>query len=330
MSEMKLPVSNHSKSLKKSPKRNSETSTKVKGWKVFRDQKQLLFMSVPVMLYIILFSYIPVWGWSMAFQDFKPAKAFRDQTWVGLKHFQFLFTDETFLRVLRNTLAMSMINMVLGFVTAIVFAILLNEVRSKYFKKTVQTISYLPHFLSWIIVTGLVANSLAINDGIVNVLLMKIGIIDNPIMWLNEGKYFWGIVGASHVWKEVGWNAIIYLAAITSISPELYEAADIDGANRYQKMMYITIPGIKSIIIILLIMNLGWILEAGFEVQYLLGNGLIVDWSETIDIFVLKYGLRIGNYSLATAAGIFKTIVSITLIFAANTIAKRLGEERLI
>jgi len=287
-------------------------------------------MSVPVMLYIILFSYIPIWGWSMAFQDFKPAKTFTNQTWVGLKHFRFLFTDETFLRVLRNTLAMSIINMVLGFVTAIVFAILLNEIRSKYFKKTVQTISYLPHFLSWIIVTGLVANSLAIDDGIVNVLLMKIGIIDNPIMWLNEGKYFWGIVGASHVWKEVGWNAIIYLAAITSISPELYEAADIDGANRYQKMMYITIPGIKSIIIILLIMNLGWILEAGFEVQYLLGNGLIVDWSETIDIFVLKYGLRIGNYSLATAAGIFKTIVSITLIFAANTIAKRLGEERLI
>ena len=322
MSETKLPVSNHNKITKISPI--------IKRWRVLREQRELLFMSVPVMLYIILFSYIPIWGWSMAFQDFKPAKTFTNQTWVGLKHFRFLFTDETFLRVLRNTLAMSIINMVLGFVTAIVFAILLNEIRSKYFKKTVQTISYLPHFLSWIIVTGLVANSLAIDDGIVNVLLMKIGIIDNPIMWLNEGKYFWGIVGASHVWKEVGWNAIIYLAAITSISPELYEAADIDGANRYQKMMYITIPGIKSIIIILLIMNLGWILEAGFEVQYLLGNGLIVDWSETIDIFVLKYGLRIGNYSLATAAGIFKTIVSITLIFAANTIAKRLGEERLI
>ncbi|WP_438347470.1 ABC transporter permease [Paenibacillus sp. FA6] len=326
MSETELRVSKHNKVPKRSPKLNP----KPKGWKVFRDQRQLLFMSVPVMLYIILFSYIPIWGWSMAFQEFKPAKAFADQSWVGLKHFRFLFTDETFLRVLRNTLAMSSINMILGFVTAIVFAILLNEIRSKYFKKTVQTISYLPHFLSWIIVTGLVANSLAIEDGIVNILLIKIGFIDNPIMWLNEGKYFWGIVGASHVWKEVGWNAIIYLAAITSISPALYEAADIDGANRYQKMMYITIPGIKSIIIILLIMNLGWILEAGFEVQYLLGNGLVVDWSETIDIFVLKYGLRIGNYSLATAAGIFKTIVSITLIFAANTIAKRLGEERLI
>ncbi|AOZ92240.1 ABC transporter permease [Paenibacillus crassostreae] len=326
MSEIDIPVSNPNEVSKKS----TLISPKKKGWRVIRDQKQLMFMSVPVILYIILFSYIPIWGWSMAFQDFKPAKAFTEQTWVGFKHFSFLFTDETFLRVLRNTLAMSMINMALGFVTAIVFAILLNEIKSKFFKKTVQTVSYLPHFLSWIIVTGLVANSLAIEDGIVNVLLMKLGFVDSPIMWLNEGKYFWGIVASSHVWKEVGWNAIIYLAAITSISPELYEAADIDGANRYQKMLHITLPGIKSIIVILLIMNLGWILEAGFEVQYLLGNGLVVDWSETIDIFVLKYGLRIGNYSLATAAGIFKTIVSITLIFAANSIAKRLGEERLI
>lgn len=128
----------------------------------------------------------------------------------------------------------------------------------------------------------------------------------------------------------IGWNAIIYLAAITSIDPSLYEAAEIDGANRYQKMLYVTLPGIKSIVIILMIMNIGWILEAGFEVQYLLGNGVVVDWSQTIDIFVLKYGLQIGNYSLATAAGIFKTIVSITLIFAANTIAKRFGDERLI
>ena len=132
------------------------------------------------------------------------------------------------------------------------------------------------------------------------------------------------------MWKEVGWNAIIYLAAMASIDPSLYEAAEMDGANRYQKMLHITLPGIKPIIVILLIMNLGWILEAGFEVQYLLGNGVVVDWSQTIDIFVLKYGLQIGNYSLATAAGIFKTVVSITMIFAANTIAKRLGEERLI
>ncbi|WP_339261423.1 ABC transporter permease subunit [Paenibacillus sp. FSL R5-0713] len=298
--------------------------------KRLRGQRQLMFMSLPIVAYILVFSYYPIWGWVMAFQNYSPAKNFSQQEWVGLKHFKFLLTDDAFLNVLRNTIAMSVINMVLGFATAIIFAILLNEIKNKFYKRTIQTISYLPHFLSWIIVTGIVASSLSVDGGIVNVVLMKLNIIQEPIMWLSVPEYFWGIVGASHVWKEVGWNAIIYLAAITSIDPSLYEAAEIDGANRYKKMLYVTLPGIKSIVIILLIMNMGWILEAGFEVQYLLGNGVVVDWSQTIDIFVLKYGLQIGNYSLATAAGIFKTVVSITLIFAANSISKRLGEDRLI
>lgn len=298
--------------------------------KRLRGQRQLMFMSLPIVAYILVFAYYPIWGWVMAFQNYSPARSFTQQEWVGLKHFKFLLTDDAFLNVLRNTIAMSVINMVLGFATAIVFAILLNEIKNKFYKRTIQTISYLPHFLSWIIVTGIVASSLSVDGGIVNVVLMKLHIIQEPIMWLSVPEYFWGIVGASHVWKEVGWNAIIYLVAITSIDPSLYEAAEIDGANRYKKMLYVTLPGIKSIVIILLIMNMGWILEAGFEVQYLLGNGVVVDWSQTIDIFVLKYGLQIGNYSLATAAGIFKTVVSITLIFAANSISKRLGEDRLI
>ncbi|WP_270168870.1 ABC transporter permease [Paenibacillus sp. SYP-B4298] len=298
-------------------------------WAAIKRQRQLIYMSVPLLAYIILFAYVPVWGWTMAFQDFRPNLAFAEQTWVGFKHFAFLFTDDNFLRVLRNTLGMSIINLVLGFVTAIGLALLLNEIKNMYWKRTVQTISYLPHFLSWIIVTGIVATSLA-SDGIVNDVLMWLGLINEPIVWLSEGKYFWGVVGASHVWKEVGWNTIIYLAAMSSIDPSLYEAADIDGANRYQKMRFVTIPGIKATIIILLIMSVGHLLEAGFEVQYLLGNGLVVDWSETIDIFVLKYGIAQGNYSLATAGGIFKTVVSITLLLGANWIAKRMGEERLL
>lgn len=298
-------------------------------WSLIKSQQQLIWMSVPLMLYIILFAYVPVWGWTMAFQDYKPARSFSEQTWVGFKHFKFLFTDDSFLRVLRNTLGMSVINLILGFTTAIILALLLNEIKKVLWKRTVQTISYLPHFLSWIIVTGIVATSLA-SDGIVNDILMRLRIIDEPILWLSEGKYFWGVVGASHVWKEVGWNTIIYLAAMASIDPALYEASEIDGANRYQKMRHITIPGIKATIVILLIMSVGHILEAGFEVQYLLGNGLVVDWSETIDIFVLKYGLAQGNYSLATAGGIFKTVVSVTMLFIANWTAKRLGEERLI
>lgn len=298
-------------------------------WSVIKSQRQLIYMSVPLLAYIILFAYVPVWGWTMAFQNYKPARDFAQQEWVGFKHFKFLFSDDSFWRVLRNTLGMSIINLVLGFVTAIILALLLNEIKKVFLKRTVQTISYLPHFLSWIIVTGIVATSLA-SDGIVNDILMKLHIIKEPILWLSEGKYFWGVVGASHVWKEVGWNTIIYLAAIASIDPALYEAAEIDGASRYRKMMHVTIPGIKATIVILLIMSVGHILEAGFEVQYLLGNGLVVDWAETIDIFVLKYGIAQGNYSLATAGGIFKTVVSVTMLLIANWTAKRLGEERLL
>lgn len=298
-------------------------------WSLIKSQRQLIFMSVPLLAYIILFAYVPVWGWTMAFQNYKPARSFGQQEWVGFKQFKFLFTDDSFLRVLRNTLGMSIINLVLGFVTAIALALLLNEIKNIFWKRTVQTISYLPHFLSWIIVTGIVATSLA-SDGIINDVLMRLHLIKEPILWLSEGKYFWGVVGASHVWKEVGWNTIIYLAAMAAIDPSLYEAADIDGASRYRKMLHVTLPGIKPTIVILLIMSIGHILEAGFEVQYLLGNGLVVDWAETIDIFVLKYGIAQGNYSLATAGGIFKTVVSVTMLLFANWMAKRLGEERLL
>lgn len=300
-------------------------------WRRMVRQRQLIFMSFPMLIYVLIFAYFPIWGWLMAFQQFKPGFSTFDQKWVGLYQFRFLFEDDGFIRVLRNTLAMSIISLVLSFVTAIGLAILLNEIKKTGFKRIIQTISYLPHFLSWVIVTGIVATSLSSQDGIVNIVLLKLQIIQEPILWLGEGKYFWGIVGASNVWKEVGWNTIIYLAAIASINPSLYEAAEIDGAGRYRKIMHITMPGIKPVIVILLILNIGWILNGGgFEIQYFLGNGQVLDWSETIDIFVLKYGLKIGNYSLGVAAGIFKTAVSIVLLIIANTIAKRLGEERLI
>lgn len=312
------------KKTKKEPIRDKITLKNIKA------QKQLIFMSFPFLLYIILFNYVPAIGWVMAFQDFKPAKGLFDQTWVGFKHFNFLFSDSSFLRVLRNTLAMSFINLILGFVSAIILALLLNEIKSMFFKRTVQTISYLPHFLSWVIAAGIVANVLSTEDGIINVLLMNFGLIESPILWLGKGEYFWGIVGAAGVWKSVGWNTIIYLAAMSAIDPALYEAADIDGANRYHKMWYITLPSIKSTFVILLIMSIGNILNAGFEVQYLLGNGMVMDYSETIDIFVLKYGISQFNFSLATAAGMFKTVVSVILIYSANLVAKKLGEEQLI
>jgi len=291
-------------------------------------QKALIFMSIPIIVYVFIFSYRPLKGLVMAFENYRPGK--KVQEWVGWKNFGILFKDERFLRVIRNTICMSSLNLIFSFLFAILLAILLNELSNRHYKKLVQSVSYLPHFLSWIIVTGLVANFLSSDNGVINNALIQLGIIKDPVQWLAEPRLFWWIVAFSHVWKETGWNSIIYLATITGISPELYEAAYIDGANRFQRIKYITLPGIKSTVVILLIMNLGWILNAGFEVQFLLGNGIVSDVSETIDIFVLKNGISMGNFSLATAAGMFQTVVSIFMLTSANYVAKRLGEERLV
>ncbi|MDR2069800.1 MAG: ABC transporter permease subunit [Treponema sp.] len=293
-------------------------------------QKQLVFMALPLVLYVILFSYVPLWGWTMAFQNFRPARTFWEQDWAGLRWFSFLFQDQVFLRDIRNSICMSLINTSLGFITAIGFALLLNELKKILFKRVVQTVSYLPHFLSWVIVTGLVSNMLSVDSGAINELLLSLGLIKESVLWLGIPKYFWGIVGATYVWKEVGWNTIIYLAAMVGLDPALYEAAEIDGCNRYRKMWHITLPGIKPTIIILLIMSIGRILDAGFELQYFLRNGLIQDVADTIDIFVLEFGFRHNNFALATAAGMFKNVVNVTLIFTANWIAKKTGEEQLI
>lgn len=307
-------------------------SKKSKGlfFKKLKKQKALMAMSIPFLIWLFIFKYIPLWGWSIAFQDYKPALSLFDQSWNGFVQFKFLFTDANFYRVLRNTLGMSTINLVLGFVTAISLALLLNEIRFTRFKKLVQTISYMPHFISWVVAASIISYSLSIDNGIINVVLMKIGIIHKPILWLGLEKWFWGINGISDVWKNVGWNTIIYLAAITMIDPEQYEAADIDGATRLQRIRYITLPSLKPTIIILLIMNLGYILESGFEAQYLLGNPMNLDYSENLDIYVLKYGISMGNFSLATAAGIFKTVVSFIFLFTANHIAKKFDQPRLL
>lgn len=309
-------------------KAKTKTPTVQITWKEVKRQKFLLFWAAVFVVYGVIFYYLPLGGWIMAFQNYKPKDGFWHSQFVGLDKFKFLFTDDGFLKVIRNTLAMGVINLIATFVMAILFAILLNEIRSQFGKKAVQTISYLPHFLSWIIVTGILHDALSTN-GIINELLMKLHIIDSTINFFAHPTYFWPIVAFSNVWKETGWNAIIYLAAITAIAPCLYEAASIDGAGRWAKIKYITIPGIKSTIMILLLMNVGNILNAGFEVQYLLGNGLVKSVSETIDIYVLKWGISQNDYSLGTAAGIFKSVVSIILIVIANQMARRAGEERL-
>ncbi len=308
----------------------TELANKKTFWQQLCKQKQLIIMSVPFVLYIILFRYVPLWGWNMAFQDYKPAKPFSQQTWVGIKWFIFLFKDKEFLLSLRNTIGMSLISTALGYITAILIAILLNEVQNIAVKRFVQTVSYLPHFLSWVIVTGLVANALSVEDGILNNILMYIGVIKEPVLWLSVPNYFWQIIGWTYVWKEVGWNTIVYLGAMTAIDPCLYEAAEIDGCGRLRKIMHITLPGIRPTIIIMMIMSAGHILDSNFEMPFFLKNGMIEEVATTIDLYVLKYGFKLFNFSLATAAGIFKNVVNILLLLLANWFAKKAGEERLI
>ncbi len=297
-------------------------------WKMVVMQKQLIVMSIPFVIYALIFNYGPLVGWKMAFQKFKPAA--EDQIWVAWDKFKFLFDNREFYNVFRNTVAMSVINLVLSTVFAILFALLLSEVKNIKGKKIVQTVSYLPHFLSWIIVAGIVRDVLSMETGIINQLLVNSNLAETATNFFADPKFFWWIIGLSVVWKETGWNSIIYLASITSINPDLYEAASIDGAGRIKKMLHITLPGIRPTIFVLLIINIGMIMNSGFEAQYLLGSDLIREKSQVIDIYVLNYSFGAGvDFSLGTAAGIFRSAVSIVLIFLANRAAKIFGQERL-
>ena len=292
-------------------------------------QWQLMIMSVPMFLYVLFFNYYPMYFWITAFQDYKPKLGVAGSKFVGLKNFEWLFGRADFINSIRNTLAMSVINLVFGTVAAVLLAVLLNEVRNRKFKRTVQTVTYLPHFLSMVIVVGMAQNLFA-STGSINELLMGLGLVKEPVFFLGEGKYFWWMVGVINVWKEVGWGTIIYISAMTAIDPCLYEAASIDGAGRFQRILHVTLPGIKSTFVILLIMNIGHLMEAGFEIQYLLGNAQVLDYSQTIDVFVLKYGISKQQYGVATAAGMFKSIVAIILLMVANFTAKKLDEDTLI
>jgi len=310
--------------------------------KSFLRQWQLMLMSIPMLMYVILFSYLPLVGWIMAFQNFRPRfgvgiiRNFLDAEFVGLAHFITLLdasshTGARFIRALTNTLGQSLLTLVVGFICAIVLSLMLHEVRHNGIKRFIQNILYLPHFLSWMIVTVLVSMTLAlpVSGGILNDVLMSLRIIQEPIQFLAEPDYFWGIVAGANLWRNLGWNTIIYMAAMTAIDPNLYEAASIDGANRYHKMWHITLATISPTIILLIIMNIGWLLSSGFEIQFFLGTGPSIARAENIDIFVLRFGIEEHNFGLATAAGVFRTGVSILLLLAANLLSKLMKQETL-
>ncbi|WNS46868.1 ABC transporter permease subunit [Paenibacillus sp. MMS20-IR301] len=287
-------------------------------------------MSVPFVIWAFVFSYLPLWGWTMAFQKFQIGKPFFDQTWVGLDNFKELFQDSQFFNALRNTLAMSFMGLIAGFMVPIIFAILINEVRSSFLKRFAQTVSYLPHFVSWVVVAGIVTKMLATDNGAVNQLLLQLHIIQEPIQFMAKENLFWYIVTSADIWKETGWNAIIYLAAIAGIGPELYEACRVDGASRLRQIWHITLPGIRSTVIILLIMSIGHLVSIGFEKQFLLGNHLVQEKSEVLDLYALNYGLGMGRYSFGTAINIFNSVVSLMLLFLANGIFKKVTKESIM
>ena len=290
-------------------------------------QKAFFLMILPIMIYVFIFSFLPLAGWQMSFQFFQPGEEV--QPWVGFQHFNNFFTRGEFQRVMTNTLAMSMINLVLGFTTSIFLALMINEIRLRKTKRIIQTISYLPHFLSWVVAASIIEQFLK-GDGILNDLMISIGLWDERRLILAEPDSFWMMLGLSNVWKSVGWNTIIYLAAMTAIDPELYESAEIDGAGRFRKMFNITLPGIKSTILVLLIMSIGFALNAGFEAPLLLQNVMTRPTAENIDLNVFFQGIQQQNHSLATAVGMFRTVVAIILITLANQASKRFAKESLV
>ncbi|NMO97220.1 sugar ABC transporter permease [Paenibacillus lemnae] len=307
------------------------TAKKKRGfWATFKEQKVLYGMSIPFIIVVFIFSYMPVWGWLMAFQNYRPGKGILEQKWVGFDHFVALFSDEKFYQVMRNTLAMSFMGLIVGFTVPILFAVLLNEIRGSVFKRTVQTISYLPHFVSWVVVAGIVTKMLAVEGGAVNQLLMGLGFTDSPISFMSKGSWFWTIVTSAELWKTMGWNAIIYLAAITGIDQEQFEAAKVDGANRIRQIWHITLPSIAPTVAILLIMSIGHLISIGFEKQFLLGNPLVVDYSEVLDLYALNYGLGMGRFSFGTAIGMFNSLVSILLLLLANGAFKKFAKQSIM
>jgi len=294
-----------------------------RNWrKTIARQKYLILMVITFVVWVIIFRYVPLWGWLMAFQDYKPWKSIADQQWVGLKQFIELFKDVDFYRSMRNTLAMSFLGLAFGFPIPIMLALLINEIKHPRFKRTVQTISYLPHFVSWVVIASIVFRVLS-PLGIVNEVLIRLGIIDNAIAFMGEPAYFWWIVVFTDLWKEMGWNSIVYLAAMAGVSPELHEAAIIDGAGRFKRMWYVTIPGIMPTIVVLLVLSIGNIINIGFERQFLLRTASTRDVADVIDLYILNYGIGTGRFSFGTAAGVFKSVVSLSLLSIANWLSRR-------
>lgn len=316
MTERSINRSLYSEIPKKYDKKQRNLLLKL--WK----QKYLQLMVIPFSLLILVMNYLPMFGIVMAFKNFRPSLGIFGSEWVGFKYFEQFFLSGDFLRIMRNTFAMSLMTMAVSFPIPIVFAILLNEIKIVRFKKIVQTSSYLPHFISWVVAANMILVFLS-NEGSLNTILMGLHLVDQPIAFFQNGKYFWVIIALSNLWKEMGWSSVIYLAAIAGIDTQLYDAAYIDGAGRFRRIWHITLPSISFTIVFLLILSISGLLNAGFEQQLLMANTMIWDYADNIDTYTYRYGLAQALYPYGTAVGLFKSVVSFTLLYAANALSKK-------
>lgn len=296
------------------------------------DQRYLFLLMLPALVWVILICYAPMSGLYMAFTNYRPSRNgyffdLLNAPFVGFQWFEYFFQND-FAMIMRNTLATSLLTLLFSFPAPILLAVLLNEVKNLKVKKFVQTASYLPYFISWVIASNIFMTFLA-GNGVINDILIALGLIEERILFFQHGPYFWWIIAIANTWKGIGYNAIIYLSTISGVEQQLYEAAEVDGANRVQQIFHITLPAILPTICILLILAIGGLLTTGFEQQLLMGNNAILNYSDVLDTYAYRYGLQKGMYSYGTAVGLFKSVVAFILVMSANKITAKLNGSAL-
>jgi len=282
-------------------------------------------MLLPGILYYVVFHYVPMYGAVIAFKDFSITRGILGSRWAGLKHFAYLFSLDKFGQVFSNTIVISLYRLAFGFPAPIIAALLLNEIRSSAYKRTIQTVIYLPHFVSWVIMGGIVVNLLAIDYGLVNLAIKALG--GQPVPFLTDTGTFRSTLVFSMIWKEYGWTAILYLAALAGVDPQLYEAALMDGAGRWRQLVYVTLPSIAPTVMVVLILRIGGLMEAGFEQIFVMYHPGVFRVADIIDTYVYRVGLTEGRFSLAAAVGLFKSVISLTLLVTANALSRRFSES---
>lgn len=287
-------------------------------------KRYMYLMCIPGLVYLLIFKYIPMYGIIMAFQDFSFKKGIMGSSFNHFANFKELFNSKIFYQVLSNSLSLSLLQLVFSFPVPIILALLLNEMRCKPIKSTSQTLMYLPHFLSWVVLGGIATNMLSMSDGLINDVIVAMG--GQKINFLGSAEWFRPVIIITHIWKEAGWGTIIYLASLSSINPEYYEAARVDGATRFQQLRYITLPAISGTIVIMLILAVGGLMNNGFEQIYLFKNSLNQSVAEVFETYVYQIGIAGGRFSYSTAVGLFKNVVAAVLVFSSNMIARKLGQ----